>query len=75
MRAIGNARIGVAPIMRFYCIRSKLDYLLDDTKIIYQAQNKLDLPVFEALHIYNHRPKLNENLYDFFCLKLFNRHS
>jgi len=43
-------------------IRPKLDYLLDDTKIIYQAQNKLDLPVFEALHIYNHRPKLNENL-------------
>ena len=56
-------------------IRPKLDHLLDNTEILYQTQSKLDLPIFEALHIYNLRPKLNENLYDFFCLKLFHRRS
>ena len=56
-------------------IRPKIDHLLNNTKILYQAQSKFDLPIFEALHIYNLRPKLNENLYDFFCLKLFHRRS
>jgi len=55
--------------------RPKIDHLLNNTKILYQAQSKFDLPIFEALHIYNLRPKLNENLYDFFCLKLFHRRS
>ena len=56
-------------------IRPKLDYLLDNTKILYLTQNKLDLSIFETLQIYNLRPKLNENQYDFFCLKLFHRSS
>ena len=37
-------------------IHPKPDYLLHNTKILYQTQNKLDLPVFEALHIYTTVP-------------------
>jgi len=61
--------------LEIHGIRSKLDHRLDSTKILYQTKSKLDLPVFEALHIYYLCPKLHENLYDFFCLKLFHRRS
>ena len=40
-------------------IRLKLDHILENSNILYQTQSKLDLPVFEAIHIYNPRPKLN----------------
>ena len=61
--------------IQIHDIRPKLDYILDNTKFLYQTQNKLDLTVFEALHTYNQRPKINENIYDIFCLKLSHRHS
>ena len=40
-------------MVEIYNIRPKLDHLLDNTKIMNQAQNKLGLPIFEALHIHN----------------------
>jgi hypothetical protein len=51
------------------------DILENNTKIIYQARNynKESLSILEALHIYSLKPSINDNIYDFNCLKLFHR--
>ena len=47
-----------------------LDDLIKSTKIIYYENDPYQLAVFEALHIRKMKPNLNENINDFYCLKL-----
>ena len=50
--------------------KPKLPELLLSTKIIYRENNSYQLAIYEALHIRKLKPNLNENLSDFYCLKL-----
>ena len=48
----------------------QLDYLIQQTKILYFETDPRLLSKFEALHIRKIKPTLNENTSDFTCLKL-----
>ena len=50
--------------------RPKLEELLDCTEILYYENNPILLHIFEALHIKNLAPNLNNISNDFHCLKL-----
>ena len=51
-------------------IKPEVSHLLDNTEIMYRENDQFQLHIFEALHIRKFKPKLNEKVYDFFCLKL-----
>ena len=55
---------------RKHACRPALENLLSATKILYYCDNRFDLPIYEALFIRKNKPKLNENVLDFACLKL-----
>ena len=56
-----------------HCVKPTLDKLLENTSIIYRVKDRRRLNIFEALLIRIKKPILNENLTDFYCLKLFTR--
>ena len=51
-------------------VNPEVDYLLQNSKILYRENNSHQLHVYEALHIRKFRPKLNENVCNFTCLNL-----
>ena len=51
-------------------VSPKIDYLLQQSKILYLESDPFLLAKFEALHIRKFKPILNENISDFTCLKL-----
>ena len=55
---------------RKHACRPELDNLLSATKILYNCDNRFELPIYEALFIRKKKPNLNENILDFTCLKL-----
>lgn len=61
------------PFHTVHSCRPAKDELLRNTKILYHADNRCHLPIIEALHIRKFKPELNENMYDFYCLKLYRR--
>ena len=51
-------------------VSPQIDDLLQNTKILYCESDSYLLAKFEALHIRKLKPRLNENISDFTCLKL-----
>ena len=48
----------------------EVQYLLNNSQILYRENDSHQLHIFEALHIRKFKPSLNENTCNFTCLKL-----
>lgn len=51
--------------MEVHGYRPKLDEILKSSTILYRVQNRKDIHVFEALHIYAKKPIFNDSISDF----------
>jgi hypothetical protein len=56
-----------------HSIKPSKDILQSNTTILYNVLSKSNISIFEALHIYNLKPTINDNISNFSSLQLFNR--
>ena len=71
-RMVGHRHQGsiFAHFRNVHGIKPEVAHLLENTQILYRENDQFQLHIYEALHIRKFKPKLNENVSDFCCLKL-----